>query len=65
MWDLFVRIVSYVPYILCGIYLKAKVVFVSSSRVAFPQSSIDWNAESQDRMETTGFCDYLTGKAFP
>ena len=25
----------------------------------------DWDAKSQDRMETTGFCKYLAGKAFP
>ena len=25
----------------------------------------DWNAKSQDKMETTGFRKYLTGKAFP
>ena len=25
----------------------------------------DWNAKSQDRMETAGFREYLTGKAFP
>ena len=25
----------------------------------------DWNAKSQDRMETTGFHEYLAGKAFP
>ena len=25
----------------------------------------DLNAKSQDRMETSGFCEYLTSKAFP
>ena len=25
----------------------------------------DWNAKSQDRMEIAGFCECLTGKAFP
>ena len=24
----------------------------------------DWNAKSQDRMETTGFCECIAGKAF-
>ena len=25
----------------------------------------DWNAKSQDRIETVGFCECLAGKAFP
>ena len=37
-------------------------VFAGSSRVSIPRS--DWNTKSQDRMETVGFRECFTGKAF-
>ena len=52
--------------------MKTKAIFAGSSRVSFLQSEAyalhsthDSNAKSQDRMETAGFRECLTGKAFP
>ena len=69
MWDLFVRVVCERDSVWRLKALKTKV-FSWVARSKHPTKwckyrAHEWNAKSQDRMETAGFREYLAGKAFP